>query len=62
MTEMFNVYCRENDEGGEGNSKGGLEQSRGLWMSDDKEEDILDRFLKVQEFKEMRIPSMDSKY
>ena len=58
---MFTIqqspFCREN----EGNSKGGLEQSRGLWMSDDKEEDILDRFLKVQEFKEMRLPSMDSK-
>ena len=38
-----------------------LGQTRQMWMSDDQEEDILHRFLKVQDVKDMRIPSFDSK-
>ena len=38
-----------------------LAKTRQMWASDDPpEEDILDRFLKVQNFADLRIPSYDS--
>ncbi len=39
-----------------------LEQSRGLWLSDEQEESILDRFLRVQQFKDDKGTSMESEH
>lgn len=43
-------------------SPSALSKTKLFWPSDDKEDDILDRYLKVQTFKDLRIPSCESKY
>eukprot|EP00094_Tigriopus_californicus_P003831 TCALIF_03687-PA protein Name:"Similar to unc-22 Twitchin (Caenorhabditis elegans)" AED:0.03 eAED:0.03 QI:253/0.88/0.9/1/0.88/0.9/10/156/900 len=41
-------------------SPSALSKTKLFWPSDDKEDDILDRYLKVQTFKDLRIPSCES--